>query len=55
MFEPFELNQKDSTNVWGDNTVCLVRMMKFVGFKAVDVISTWPTKPPSRVLIKAYK
>lgn len=37
MFEPFELNPNDSTNVWGATTSCLVRMMKLVGFKTVDV------------------
>lgn len=55
MFEPFELNPDDSTNVWGATTSCLVRMMKHVGFRTVNVISTWPQQSPSRVLIKAYK
>lgn len=55
LFDPFELNVNDATNVWGATTSGLVRMMKLVGFKTVDVISTWPQNSPSRVLIKAYK
>jgi tRNA (mo5U34)-methyltransferase len=41
LYEPFELNPEDPTNVWGPTLPCLERMCKHAGFHQFKLMSTW--------------
>lgn len=51
LYDPYELNPRDSSNYWGPSIPCLERILRRVGFKKTKVYD----KRAQRVLVQAWK
>lgn len=55
-FYPGKELSNDPTNWWGPNIMCIIDMLKVVGFKKIKLFATYLNKKErGRVIIKAYK